>query len=504
MHTPLRLDLWPTATHPWLQRLKVGFWPTYEHPLVRRMMDGLAQAFAALGHEVSEPPQADTQVVIAAAPYGEPVNWRQAPLFTVRRRFGMARQPYIWVMAPVTPERLQADLARLEAALARDPVRPEDFAFPGLAPTAVDTLVEQGRRGGAILALQRAVQSQAKAIRMLLAVGQGEDPEAAYLFNLVGAYPRIPARPRPDLFFLNLALRLTTVASTYEITQHQVVGDPIPRAVWDGLSTPAAMIRAGREFGRRNFFTRMVRVGDLVHVPVVEASISSQYSEGCFATWDPDLDALVATITGSARPVDKGNLTEDELAVITGVRPDYLGAQVRHVEGKRNDPPSSEAVEMYDMDTPLPRISWQGRRVPVARSKLHSHRGVAAYDPRVVEFAPLDPAYYYFPVSCATRAQAEGIRAAFGRAESLRNPADPRRIVFTVLPGHGVVIAEKWVPGKAPFQAIWEAMDSGALVIDPYVPQGPFGYEPGPDGRMVMRETPPVPAQMLDDGAGLG
>ncbi len=497
MPHPLRIAPWPTAVHPWLQRLKVGFWPTYEHPVVARMFEGLAQAFAHLGHRVDDPPQADTQVVIAAAPYGEPVNWRRAPLFTARRRFGMPRQPYIWVLVPVTPERFQADLDHLAQALAKAPIDPADFAFPGLAPTAVQTLVEQGRRGGPILALQRTVQSQAKAIRVLLTVGR-EAPEAAYLFNLVGAYPRIPARPRPDLFFLNLALRLTTVASTYEITRHQVVGEPIPRAVWQALDTPQAMIRAGREFGARGFFTRMVRVGDLVHVPVVEASISSQYSEGCFATWEPALDALVATITGSARPVAKDSLTEDELAVIVGVRPDYQGALVRHVEGKRNDPPSSEAVEMYDMDTPLPRISWQGRQVPVARSKLHSHRGVRAFDPRVVEFAPLDPAYYYFPVSCATRAQAEGIRAAFGRAQSLRNPDDPRRIVFTVLPGHGVVLVEKWAPGKAPFQLLWEAMDSGALEIDPYVPQGPFGYEPGPDGRMVLREGPPVPQVMWD------
>ncbi len=496
MTSLLRFTAWPTAVHPWLRRLKIGLWPTYEHPLIEAMMRGLGQALRDLGHEVTEPPTSDSEVVLAAAPYGEPVNWRQAPLFTARRHFRMARQPYIWVMVPVTPQRLAADLAHLEQALAKEPPDPADFAYAGLAPTAVTTLIEQGRRGGAILALERVVQSQAKAIRMLLVVGQGDRPEAAYWFNLVGAYPRIPAA-RPDLFYLNLALRLTTVASTYEITQHRVIDPPIPYAQWQRLTTPMAMIRAGREFGARHFFTRMVRVGDLVHVPVVEASISSQYSEGCFGTWEPRLNALVATITGSARPVAKDSLTEDELAVIVGVREDYQGALVRHVTGKRNDPPSSEAVEMFDMDTPLPRVVWKGQRVPVARSKLHSHRGVRAFDPRLVEFAPLEPAYYYFPVSCATRAQAEGIRAAFGRAESLRNPQDPRRLVFTVLPGHGVVIAEKWVPGKAPFQVIWEAMDSGALEIDPYVPQGPFGYEPGPDGRMVMREGPPVPAVML-------
>jgi hypothetical protein len=133
----------------------------------------------------------------------------------------------------------------------------------------------------------------------------------------------------------------------------------------------------------------LVRVADLVQVPVVNAAVAEQYSEGCFATWEPRLGALIATITGSARPVDKDNITEDELAVIVGVRPDGKGALIRHVEGKRNDPPSSEAVEMMAMDEPLPKLelkldSQHGEtafQVPVARSKLHGHRGVATFHP---------------------------------------------------------------------------------------------------------------------------
>jgi hypothetical protein len=193
--------------------------------------------------------------------------------------------------------------------------------------------------------------------------------------------------------------------------------------------------------------------------------------------------------------VDKDNITEDELAVIVGVRPDGKGALVHHVEGKRNDPPSSEAVEMMAMDQPLPmlplRLDSQGAatsfQVPVARSKLHGHRGVAAYHPGYVEFARLDQPYYHYPVSCATEAQAHGIRQAFGRAEALLNPADPRQVVFTVLPGHGVVLVEKWQAGKAPFQLIWEYMDAGYLQIEARVPQGWLTYELEADGRYHLR-----------------
>jgi hypothetical protein len=224
----------------------------------------------------------------------------------------------------------------------------------------------------------------------------------------------------------------------------------------------------------------------------VSESVADQYSEGCFATWEPELAALIATVTGSARPVDKDNITDDELAVIVGVRPDGRGALVRHVEGKRNDNPSSESVEMIEMDAALPSIvlgpQWDTPgKAPVVRSKLHGHRGVAAYDPRYVEHAPLDPPFYHYLVSCATEAQAQGIRAAFSRSEALNNPDDPRQVVFTVLPGHGIVITEKWVPGTAPFQVIWEYMDAGYLVVEDLIPQGSLHFERDAGGQMVLK-----------------
>jgi hypothetical protein len=38
------------------------------------------------------------------------------------------------------------------------------------------------------------------------------------------------------------------------------------------------------------------------------------------------------------------------------------------------------------------------------------------------------------------------------------------------------LIVEKWVPGAAPFQTIWEYFDLGHLVLDKRVPQGPMEY----------------------------
>jgi hypothetical protein len=86
-----------------------------------------------------------------------------------------------------------------------------------------------------------------------------------------------------------------------------------------------------------------------------------------------------------------------------------------------------------------------------------------------------------------------GIQEASARAETLQKPADPRPVAFTVLPGHGVLIVEKWLLGQAPFQMIWEYMDAGYLQVDGRIPQGPMTYVPGPDGRMLLRIAEDIP-----------
>jgi hypothetical protein len=447
--------------------------------------------FEALGHTVLDAPTDSTDALITTARFCEDLAWRRALLFTARRRFSLSRLPAFYTMIHATRAEYQEMLDYFQGALAKDPPDPKDFEFPGLVPGAWQVLVEQGKRGGPILSLERLLQSQAKTIRIILVVGD-DRPEEAYHFDLVGGHPRSDGQ-NPDAFYEDIALRLATAVSTEEVTLHQTVGEPVSAETWQRLATPEEMRRAGRALGHRGFFTSMIRIADLVHVPAVSESVASQYSEGCFATWDADLDALIATVTGSARPVDKGNLRDDDLAVIVGVRPDARGALVRDVDGLSSRPPSSEAVEMMDMDADLPTIDlgegWPiPNRVPVARSKLHGHRGMSAYDPRYVEYAPLDPPYYHYPVSCATDAQARGIRQAFSRIQCLRDPDDPRQVAFTVLPGHGIMIVEKWVAGKAPFQVIWEYMDSGYLQVANEVAQGPMEYVVEGDGlaRLIV------------------
>jgi hypothetical protein len=432
-------------------------------------------------------PTPSTEVLLASAPFGEPVEWRRAPLLTARRRFGLPRTPWVFTLVGLSRARLERILEQLAAALEDERPDPEKYAFPGLAPRAWDVLHEQGRRGGPMLALARLVQAQAKSIRILLVVGD-ERVEEIHHFDLVGGHPVSRGGSETDLF-LDAALRMVTAVCTRELTDHQWVGQAVPRAMWQGLATPRALLRAARELGRRHFFTQMVRVEDLVHVPAVGDAIAHQYSEGCFASWDPQLEALITTVTGSARPVEKDNLSPRDLAVVVGMRDDGKGALVRAVEGQPADPPSSEAVEMIMLMEMMPRVRLDsGEEVPAIRSILHGHRGIGAYDPQVVEFVPLELPYYHFPVTCATEAQAHGLLGAFARSRALHHRDDARQVVFTVLPTHGVVIAEKWIPGKAPLQRIWELMDAGQLLVVGPIPQGAMAYRPGRDGRMTLVE----------------
>lgn len=476
--------------HSWLRKTHVCFVPgDHITPLAQEIIDNTLDQFLLFGHIVQSTPDDHTDIILTTASFGETISWRKSLSLVSRMKFNLSHSPTVYTLIHTRPEDFNQLLYHFENALAKEVPNPADFNFPGLAPEAYKVLFQQGRRGGPIMALERMMQAQAKCFHILLLVGD-EEPQKIYHFDMVGGYPHSDSGDR-KYFYQDIVMRMVTTVSTHEINDHVVVGEIISRSVWESLVTPAAMRKAALELGERNFFTEMVRIDDLVLVPAVQDAVASQYSEGCFATWDPKLEGLITTVTGSARPVDKSSITEDDLAVIVGVRSDGQGVHVRHVEGKRNDPPSVEAVEMMGIYILLPHIKLiiGGEvfpRVPVVRSILHGHRGIYSYNPDLVEFVPLDPPYYHFPVTCATEAQARGIQQAFARSEALHNPEDPRKVVFTVLPTHGVVIAEKWDYGKVPFQIIWEYFDKGHLQIDNRVPQGVMSYVEK-SGKMVIR-----------------
>ena len=462
-----------TPTHSWLKQLSLSYIPGPSTGLADRVATELMDYFHRKGHIAEEVPSAETNVILTTARLGEPLGWREALMFTARRRYKLKHVPTVFTIVHALPEQFSEWMAKAEQVLKNDPETAPGFV--GVPETAYRTLYQQGKRGGAIMYLLRVIQIQVKSIRVLFVIGK-DDPESAFLFDLVGAHPQIRFEEAGS-FYQDIATRIMTAASTKEITKHQTVEPPIKQEEWSSLSTIGEMTRASQELGRRNFFTEMIQVAQLAEIPGFSDAISSQYSEGCFATWNVQLNGLLTTITGSARPVRKENITHEDLAVIVGIKPERDGALIRQVEAHPNQPPSSEAVEMIGMDLQLPRISlWSGAQVPVIRSKLHGHRGVSSFDQNRVESVSLSESYLYYPVSCSTDAQYRAVQEAFSNSIALQNPEDPRQIVFTVLPGHGVVIVEKWVEGKQPFQVIWEAMDSNDIEITNDIPQGPFTF----------------------------
>ncbi|MGE5248757.1 MAG: hypothetical protein ACM3QS_00960 [Bacteroidota bacterium] len=464
-----------TPTHPWLRDLHVTYVPT-------RPSGGLAEQFVSdlmaymehEGHSTEAAPSAETDVILTTTRLGEPLGWREALMFTARRRYRLEHVPTVFTIVHARPAQFNELMGKIEEALKSGEETPP--GLDGIPETAYRTLHEQGKRGGAIQYLERVLQIQTKCIRVLLLIGE-DKPEAAYLFDLVGAHPQIRFE-EAEAFHRDIATRIATAASTREITRHRAVEPEITAEEWGRLPAIGEMIQASKEFGHRDFFTEMIRVSDVAEVPGFSEAISSQYSEGCFATWAAEINGLLTTITGSARPVRKENISDKDLAVIVGIKPEHDGALIRKVEGHPNHAPSSEAVEMIGMDAQLPRILLaNGAQAPVIRSKLHGHRGVRTFDPRRIEYVPLAESYLHYPVSCSTDAQYRAVREAFLQSSALQNPDDPRQVVFTILPGHGMILVEKWVEGKQAFQAIWEAMDRGEIEISNHIPQGPFTFK---------------------------
>jgi hypothetical protein len=452
----------------------VAYVPGASTRLAERVATEVIRHFQEHGHATEATPSTETNVILTTAKLGAPLGWREALMFTARRRYRLQQVPTVFTIVQAQPGQLEEWMTKIDQILSGE--RQVASTFDGIPETAAQTLYKQGQRGGAILYLLRIIQIQTKCLRVLLVIGK-EQPESAFLFDLVGAHPHIKFED-PQAFYQDIATRILTAASTQEITNHQVVEPPIKQEEWNSLSTIQEMTRASQELGQRDFFTEMIQVSQLAEIPGFSDAIASQYSEGCFATWDSQLNGLLTTITGSARPVHKENITDKDLAVIVGIKPERDGALIRKVEGHPNLPPSSEAVEMIGMDLELPRISLAGGApVPIIRSKLHGHRGVQSFNRERVEYVALPESYLHYPVSCSTDAQYRAVQQTFSHSVALQNPDDPRQIVFTILPGHGLVIVEKWAEGKQAFQLIWEAMDRGEIEITNDIPQGPFEFE---------------------------
>ena len=486
------------ALHPWTHPISLAYLPGASTPALEQAAGRLIEWLRRAGCTISAEPNNNTDLIIATTRFGEVVDREQSLLFHAKRRFRLNRRPQVLTVVDIPEHEYQSWIAHF-ALLAQQPESaPLTAEYPGLGPRAIEVIAHQARRGGPELAMSRLLQAQLLSTRVLALRTLNGAPYRAIHFDLAGARPVTDATYLAA-FAIDAGPRVLAATCASEVNQHTYLERPVPAEVWAALEGPDAMIRAGTAFTEFGFFTTPFYVDRVLGYRGFSDVISAQYSEGCYAVYDPDLPGLLTTATGSSRLVDKRAISRTDQAVVTGVRPGREGAIVRPVEGMDAVVPSVEAVEMMGICLAVPghtRTNSRGEDVyvPNVRALLHGHLGVAAFDPRRVESVSLAPAFYTQLVSCGTGALADGTAVAFARSQALRNLDDPRTVIFLEQPGHGVMLAEKWTPDGprvAPFELIRRCLEEGSLQMTLDVPQGPIVWQTvaDPDGQIWHRKA---------------
>lgn len=472
--------------HPWVRPIGVAVEQRVTDPLLDPLLAELRASFRAGGNRIGQRPSRSTRLIITCARLGEVISTSEAILFRAKLMFKLAQRPTVLTLVSVPRAAFSATLASLAELGQASDAELEAFSFTGMPGTGLPILREEVRRVGPIQAFSRLVQVAVKSMRVGAVVGDEATGtiDGVYLFDLAGGYPFVSA-PRLDLLASELAARLVTVVNASDADHHEHVSAPVPREQWERSTAPEAMIEAGQDLGRRSYLTAPVHLKDF-GFRAMGRLVSEQYSEGCLATYDPQLGVLLTTATGSARVVDKRNITRGDIAIVLGVKPDGSGARIAHTEKEPLVKPSVEAVELARIAFGSPRFQALERTVPL--SIIHLHMGIAAYNPEVVEYAPLDPAFYTFPVSCGTRELADGTAGAFARSSVLGDLHEARQVVVLEQPTHGCILVAIGVDARPPFHQIFEAIDQGHLALSFDIPQGPVRWQTTAEGRMQKAE----------------
>ena len=492
-----------TTLHSWTRPISLAFMPsTNSTPALELATSALLDWMRDAGCTITPLPDNTTELILTTRRFGDNVTRDEALLFHAKRLYRLSRRPQILTMVDVPETEYQA-LAAHFVELARMPeAEAARHQYAGLGPQAADLIAHQARRGGPDLAFARLLQSQVISIRVMALRTQSGRPYRAMHVDLAGAHPVTNATDL-ETFGEDAGARVLTAICATEVNHHSFVEEPVPAELWASLASPEAMIRAGSMFTEFGFFTTPLYVEKVLGYRGLSEAISAQFSEGCYAVYEPEIPGLLTTATGSSRLVDKRSISRLDEAVVVGTRPDHEGAIVRPVAGMEPVVPSVEAVEMMGLCERVPQHQhFNSHGLPVAvpnvRAILHGHLGVAAFDPKRVEAVMLDPLYYTQLVSCGTGALADGTATAFARSQSLHDMRDPRRVIFLEQPGHGVMVVEKWPPEEdenRPFDTIHDYLSDGTLQMTLDIAQGPVHWElaTDPDDRVMMRRvTEPV------------
>src|SRR5512147_576139 len=119
--TLTRPDITTKSPHAWWRNIHVAYVPGQTTPLLDQVAGNLLDYLRINGHTVQNEPVDDTDVILTTALFGEPVRWREAMLFTARRRFKLEHSPTIFTLVQIRPEKFHEMLDYFERVLKKDP-----------------------------------------------------------------------------------------------------------------------------------------------------------------------------------------------------------------------------------------------------------------------------------------------------------------------------------------------------------------------------------------------
>lgn len=403
--------------------------PAPDDLLLKRFIGDLLAGFRSQGHSVLDASPGDVDLLLACEeipdgpePLRDRVRERPVPLaLALMREYRLTRRPEHLVALVSLRERL------------------------GEMPHA--EVVESAR----------CVMARIGTPKVVFVSGSrtGVVEEATYC-TLEGGHPTDPVAVAD-----RVRDRLVTAACAREVGGvFDFVEGGLSAEDWARSRTPDALVAAGRRMGQLGMLPRPRQVSEFVSPEV--ASFYERFlglkgfSEGMLFAFDPELQVLMVTASGSWE-VDKRSLGRDEVVAIGGVENDRL--QVLVPEGVRPKGPSVEAWEIHQLLAAAPRTRLQpamsggwvpgvdgGVEVPIVRAGFHAHIGVSAADPDVVESLPANRTILPYGFGCGTDLMREVVVDVASRSSSLNQSGDDRLYTRWPMLYHGETAIELWKP----------------------------------------------------------
>ncbi|WP_411107250.1 hypothetical protein [Streptomyces sp. cmx-4-9] len=320
---------------------------------------------------------------------------------------------------------------------------------------------------GEVVEIGRTVMGRTAAPRVVLV---NRNAREATLCTLEGGHPTETAELAD-----RIRDRLVASACARDVgDRYDIVSDGLSAAAWAATSAPGNLADAGRRMGELGLLPEPTRVDRYVSEDL--ASLYREFlgwkrlSEGMLFLYDPDLDAVVVTASGSW-DVDKRALQRDEVTVLAGAP---VGGRLQVLAPERLNPkgPSVEAWEVCALLTAAPKVRvsktaagvWVpdpdgDREVPAIRGGVHAHVGVKGADPAVIESVAPNRELYPYGFGCGTDLMADVATDTVARSRAVNDPADERRYVRWPMLYHGEMAVELWKPGlpDQPLQGLLDA-----------------------------------------------